>query len=406
MRWKPTHAANRGQYDAAHDGGPTDRFRAVVASRSRSQLIASLEDPSPRVVGAAAQRLAELEGGRAGPVLREQLLRADLSAVTDIARALRGTGDRNAVDLAIAGLNDQRYPQRLAAALALGEFADPRAIPPLCASLADQIAGVRVAAIDALVRIGAPVGVADQCARLLADANPQVRVAAVRAVARLAPRLGEPLASVSGDHDPVVRIEVARHSSALPARAARSLLNDADFRVREAAVRAAGAREVGILAAMLVDDRSEAVRKTAARRLGSLGDPRVADVLVPGLEDPDAVVRAAVLRSLERLLARHPTIERLGHELRSDRAQRRRAIVYALARLNARDAGAQVRALVDDPDADVRLAVVQTADALLCDPWSAIHYLTTDGDPGVRHAAAVWLLRRRETADRHGGHRA
>ena len=410
MRWKPTRAADRGEKDAAQAGGPTARFRAVLVSRSRSHLIASLDDPSPRIAGAAAQRLAELEGTRAGPVLCEQLLRADLSAVPTMARALRRLGERHAVDLAIASLSDQRYTRRLAAALALGELADQSAVGPLCAALADEIAGVRVAALDALVQVRAPADAAAQCAHLLADSNPQVRVAAVRAVARLAPTPGEALAPVSGDHDRVVRLEVARHSSALPARDASALLADADLRVREAAVRAAGAREVGILSVMLVDDRSQAVRKAAARTLGSLGDERIADVLVPGLEDPDAVVRAAVLRSLERLLTRRGAIERLSRELQSDRCRRRRATVYALARLNAREAGPRLQPLIDDPDADVRLAVVHTADAVLGDPESAICYLATDGDAGVRHAAEIWLLRRREAeardADRPGGHLA
>ncbi len=404
MRWKPIRTTDRDR--RAQRGGPTDRFRAVLSSHSRSQLIASLDDPSPRVASAAARRLAEIDGKRAAPILSAQLLGADLSIVPDIARALRRLGESCAVDLAIAGLHDERYTRRLAAALALGELGDQRAAGPLCAALRDAIAGVRIAALDALVQVRAPEDAAAACARLLTDPNPQVRVAAVRAVARLAPRPGGALAPVAADRDRVVRLEVARHSSALPAPAAPSLLADADLKVREAAIRAAGPREVGTLSVMLVDDPSEAVRRAAARRLGSLGDERIADVLVPGLEDPDAVVRAAVLRALERLLTRRGAIQRTSLELRSDRPQRRRATVYALARLNARETGVQVQALVDDPDADVRLAVVHTADALLRDPDSAMNDLTTDGDHGVRHAAEVWLLRRRETADRPGGHLA
>ncbi|MGO9819169.1 MAG: hypothetical protein ACLPTJ_00790 [Solirubrobacteraceae bacterium] len=112
--------------------------------------------------------------------------------------------------------------------------------------------------------------------------------------------------------------------------------------------------------------------------------------LIASLDDPSPRVASAAARRLAG----------------SDRPQRRRATVYALARLTARETGVQVQALVDDPDADVRLAVVHTADALLRDPDAAMNYLTTDGDPEIRHAAELWLLWRREAADQPGGHLA
>ena len=61
----------------------TARLRAVRASRSPRELIASLNDPSPEVARAAIGRLVELEGPRSADALRARLLDADLSLVAD-----------------------------------------------------------------------------------------------------------------------------------------------------------------------------------------------------------------------------------------------------------------------------------------------------------------------------------
>lgn len=157
-----------------------------MASASPSELVESLADPSPEVARAAVRRLVEIEGDRAAAPLRARLLSSDLALVRDIAKALRRIGDRDAVDVAIAGLAEKAYTRRLAGARALGALGDPRGIGPLRATLRDEIAGVRVAALDALAEIAGAGDAATDCARLLADTNAQVRVAAVRAVARAA----------------------------------------------------------------------------------------------------------------------------------------------------------------------------------------------------------------------------
>ena len=194
--------------------------------------------------------------------------------------------------------------------------------------------GVRGAALDALAKLGPGVdGDGADCARLLADPAPHVRIAAVRAVARLVKHPGAMLASAVRDKDRLVRLEVARHVAGLPERAANTLLGDPDLRVREAAARGAGVRELGALAVLLTDDPARDVRRASAHTLGAMRGERVADVLVLGVEDPDALVRAAVLHALETLLTREGAVGRLCDELTSDRPERRRASVYALAHL-------------------------------------------------------------------------
>jgi len=371
----------------------TERMLATQVSESRAELIEALDDPSVEVARAAVARLAELGGSSAVHALRERLLNCDLSLVGEIARALRRCGDPTVVDLAIVGLGQQRYTRRLAAARALAALADRRAVGPLRAALHDAVGGVRVGVLDALAVLGASETTASECAPLLADPDANVRLAAVRALARISRRPGTHLSGAARDPDRVVRLEVARHLAALSDESARSLLSDPDLQVREAGARGAGIRQVGHLAVMLVEDPSGDVRRAAAQTLGELGDERLAEVLLPALEDRDALVRAGASRAIERLLMRSGAILRLRRELGASEPRRRSAVVYALARLGAAEAADDVLALVEDADPDVRLALTHTADALAPDPEPLIRRLTTDAHAAVRHSAEMWLIR-------------
>lgn len=373
----------------------TERLRAVQASASPKELTEGLDDPSPEVVRAAIDGLVGLEGQRAVAPLRARLFDVDLSLVADIATALKRIGDDAVVEDAIAALGDHRYSRRLAAIRALGALADARAADSLRTTLKDDVAGVRAAALGALAKLadwGAEDAGAD-CARLLSDPVPHVRVAAVRAVTRLVKCPGATLAPAAQDHDRLVRLEVAQYVARLPERSAEALLADRDLRVREAAAGAAGVRQIGVLSVLLTDDPARDVRRACAHALGAMRDQGIVDVLVPGLEDPDALVRAAVLRALEQLLTRDGTTRRLCDELADERPERRRAALFALARLRAREAGREVSRLADDPDPDVRLALVHSAEALYDEPEPLMRYLAADPDQAVRQAAEMWLLR-------------
>lgn len=86
-------------------------------------------------------------------------------------------------------------------------------------------------------------------------------------------------------------------------------------------------------------------------------------------------------------------MRRLCNELVSVRPERRRASLYALAHLVSFEAAEEVRRLAADPDPNVRLALLHTAEALLPDPEPLIGDLTTDADPEVRDVAELQLLR-------------
>ena len=373
----------------------TQRLRAVEASNSAAQVTHALDDSSPEVVAAATRRLVELEGERAAAALRAHLFDVDLTLVADVARALRQIGDRGTVDVASAALDDRRSTRRLAAVRVLGAIADRQAVESLRHALADDVAGVRAEALDALAQTGeyADANPGLECARLLSDPAAHVRIAAVRAVARLMPHPGPLLASAAADPDRSVRLAVARHAASLPRQAATALLEDADIRVRATATEASGMREVSALGVLLSDDPARDVRRAAARALGGIRDQRVADLLLPGLRDRDALVRAAVLHALEQLLTRHGTVRRLCRELAAPRAEDRRASLYALARLEAREVATEVSRAARDPDPEVRFALVHTAEALFAEPGPLMRYLLADEDQAVRDAAELWLLR-------------
>ena len=387
---------------AMRQADPTERLRVVLGTRSTAELATALEDPSPEVARAAIRRLVEIAGPGAAPQLRSRLLGADLSLVADLAKALHALGDDEAVEIAIAGLREERYVRRLAAALALARLRDNRAAGALRGALKDKLAGVRKAALGALAELGPDADSANACAELLSDRDAHVRIAAIRAVARVCARPGALLAQVARDEQQLVRLEAARHLARLPARTAAALLADPDLRVREAAAQAAGRTQLDGVATLLSNDPAADVRHAAATTLGRLGDEGTAESLMSAIEDPDAIVRVAVLRALQSVLGRAGAISQLCAALRAERPGRRRASLYALAHLEAREAEAEVARLVEDPDPGVRIALLQVADALQSNAAPLIRYLTDDPDPYVHQAAELRLLGRLRAGEAGG----
>jgi HEAT repeat protein len=198
-----------------------------------------------------------------------------------------------------------------------------------------------------------------------------------------------------------VRREVAQHVAALPSATAPRLFTDVDPAVRQAAALAAGPQHARLLALLVAEDPSSDVRRTAARGLGNLVSDAAADGLLGAVEDPDSVVRATAVHSLERSLARAGAVARPLGELTSTRPDRRRWSLYALAHLNAALASSDVWRLADDPEPDVRLAVIHTAAVILRDTEPLLLYMATDPDTAVRASARSHEARRHDarTAD-------
>ena len=253
---------------------------------------------------AAASALGEIGDVRAVGPLVSALQDKGQSVRGNAARALAKIGDVRAVDPLIAALDDEEKTVRHAAVSALGEIGDVRAVGPLIAAFDDED-WVRHLALKALVPFG-PLAV-DPLTAALEDASGSVREAAARALGEI------------GETRTVPSLIAA--------------LDDAEEEVRHATVEALG--KIGPLAVdpltAALEDSSSKVREAAARALGEIGDTRVVPSLIAALDDAEEEVRRAAVGAMGQLgdsRAVEPLIATLGDAAaKSEAAQ-------ALDRLN------------------------------------------------------------------------
>ncbi|GIW70977.1 MAG: hypothetical protein KatS3mg102_0519 [Planctomycetota bacterium] len=210
-----------------------------------------------------------------------ELLALDLRSLHErLAHALRSGGAEAALAAVGARARAPEAETRRNAAVVLGLLGDPGAARPLVALVADPHPGVRMAALQALVRTRAPEAV-PAARRLLADPDAGVQTAAILAAGALG-------------------------------------LADAAPRIREAA-RAASPREEELLVAAvsalarLRDTQAEPLLLELLARPGTRVPIAAADALgwfraraaVPGLvrllERPEPALQAAALRALGRI---------------------------------------------------------------------------------------------------------
>jgi HEAT repeat protein len=189
-------------------------------------------------------------------------------------------------------LQDADSRTRQAAAKALGEIGDPRAAESLVAALRDHYQVVRRSAMR-----GLGVFWQLQDVSSLADDDPNVRQAAARALGELGDvRAVGPLIAALKDEDSRTHKAAAKALGEIGDPAIERLiaaLEDKDPPTREAAARALGelgdARAVDPLIAALENEDS-GTRRAAAKALGEIGDPRAAVPLAVALFDKDEVV--------------------------------------------------------------------------------------------------------------------
>ena len=374
------------------------RWRAATTARDAMALAAALRDPSIHIARAAIRRITELDPPWGSAVLRGALFSADISVVEDLAKALNDVNDPLAFELASSGLHEEPYTHRVAGAVTLGVLGGQQGVPALQEALHDPIAAVRLAAARALNKLPDHEDAAQRGMALLSDPSGQVRAAAVTLIVRDHPAPAGVLHQLIADDDQLVRLELARHAGALLDDDVLQLLADPDDGVRAQATRCAGTPFVQALGELLTGDRSIDVRRAAARTLGAIGDGAAVDALLYGIEDHDSLVRICALNALEHALTRSGVVARLADELLSERARRRKSSIYSLARLPGANHGQVIWRLADDPNVDVRLAVVATAEVLLADSESLLTYMSTDPDTAVREGAK----RRLERANPNG----
>ncbi len=275
---------------------------------------------------------------------------------------------------------------RARAALALGRIQEASSAPALAALSATGAAkSARLAALFALGQLGlaegarppAPAVAAVEAA--LVEADPEIAVAAIEALGKLAPagaeaQLAEQLSAADPRRRetaalalfrlrfaPLWRKEVSEPplwSDAAVAALERAT-RDPVAEVRRAAVYASSRfgepRAVAALAARL-DDSDALTRLFAARALGKSAEPSVADRLAARLADTDAQVRTEAMLALAALgkaeLAPATTLADPSFALRA-------ALARGLAGGVEPASLVALRQLADDPSLSVRAAAVE-----------------------------------------------
>jgi HEAT repeat protein len=277
----------------------------------------------------------------------------------------------------VRALADDWPSVRRDAAYALGVVMlppiDQRVANELTYSLADPEGSVRLAAVRALGRLGVTTA-GDQLIGLIVDSDLPVRLAAIHAVgeireARALFALQQQLDYYRGGAAGRAALEalgrIAHASSASLFAAERFSKSDEHRRYAyEGMARLGGIPDSDAVAVerLLAEERNEPVAAAMAFALAAGGRPYV-DRLVQALVDPDTADEA--LDYLVELGGAHSS-----------------ALVPYLHHTDpiVRERVAMVMGFVDDPAAEPELS-----------------QLTTDGNPSVRRAAEVALIRRRLT---------
>ncbi|MEU9253658.1 fumarate reductase/succinate dehydrogenase flavoprotein subunit [Streptomyces sp. NPDC048270] len=315
--------AGAAESDRDH-GTPGGAVEAEPAGREGAALILEL--------------LALVEEAPGLGELRPYLGSADPAVRAAAVTALGETGPAGAGPVLAACLADADRAVRAAAAAALRELlevlpAEPELGARLRAALAVPDPAVRSAALEALRALR--LGDAGLYAAALADAVPEVRIHAVRALVSV--DAARALAAAAADPAREVRVAVAKGLASVHAPAPAPL-------------------------DPLLADSDPLVRGAALGALAATGCPgRYAETAVAALADPAWQVRAGAAAALSAA-APAAAVPALAGALADTNADVRKAAVLALlAHREADAARAALATAVADPDADVRAYAARAA---------------------------------------------
>lgn len=324
-------AARRALFAAVLDPEPAVRVVAIAAVGKHGRpgdtatLFDSLRSTSSEVVSAAEDALARIY---AGPIeeLHDWIMgHTSERVLTSGLRILTRLGDSRSLGLLRALIRDSVPETRIEAARALGALKDPAATRAMLDALTDPIWSVRAGVVAALAAT-TRADVIEALTPVCLDPSPEVRVQLARTLSTMTSTLAvELLERLASDH----HVEVC-------ARALVGLLGQAD---REAAGRFLGRwREINPAARRIVVQESGPVVQRLESVLAGALDPREREVAVKILAALGADTHA----------------ERIARALGDPDAKVRLEAVTALVSLEPERVGDWLRALQDDPVAEVR----------------------------------------------------
>lgn len=191
-----------------------------------------------------------------------------------------------------------------AAAEALGNIRDAKAVETLIEALNDKNKNVRKGATRALGKIGQPA--VEPLIEVLNDKNKDVREGATRALGNIGDtKAVEPLIKALEEGDSFVRQQAAEALGKIKdARTVEPLieaLKDKDMGVRGQTAEALGKIRDAKAVESLIEalrDGGYYVRQQAAKVLGNIGDARAVESLIETLKDKNEFVREEATRAL------------------------------------------------------------------------------------------------------------
>ncbi|MFJ3722090.1 fumarate reductase/succinate dehydrogenase flavoprotein subunit [Streptomyces sp. NPDC090045] len=294
----------------SHGSASSPRILELLALAEESPDLAALTpylaDPDPAVRAAAVAALGETVPAGAGPALAARLgdaaplvRAAAAAALRELVEVLPGGPELAAGLRAALGVPDEVVRSAALEALRALRLGDAELY---AASLADADPEVRIHAVRALVSVDAVTALATAAA----DPAREVRVAVAKGLAAVHAPAPGPLDPLLADPDPLVRGAalgaLARAGCPAPyARTAVAALADAAWQVRAGAAAglSAAAPETAVpaLAEALADANAD-VRKAAVLSLLAHRDTAEArTALASAVADPDADVRAYAARA-------------------------------------------------------------------------------------------------------------
>jgi HEAT repeat protein len=360
---------------------PEARVRRAAAEALVRQPNASAVAPLSRVLGdpdaavraAAARALGSSVAPAAVVALLGRLDDTDAEVREAVASALARIGDRAAVVPLIGKIQDTRPNVRRSVAFALGALGDGRASSALTLLLRDSDEAVRIAALKALGALAAGDAALAVISLLEEERRPQVRDAALQALAQMPSDAGiDALMKALAGDDPreksPVREALARTGMRAVPRLKACLAGQPTFNLADGCALVLGE----IRAEGSVDAISQALRRGVVRpraalaALAACADHHALSIVVEYLAVDDPWVRRAAVEAAHALLdqtdpdgrAVEPILRALdaAHGRKAERV----ALVTLLGKTGSPRAAPMLAALAaDKADPSLRLSAIE-----------------------------------------------
>ena len=372
---------------------PEVRTLVAEAMAQRGVAAAAFIEDVARTGDEDVRKAAAFALGRIGSPLSVPLLAswihpgADAETLIAIAGALGAIGDRGGFAALLGLLDHAEATVRQAAVAALNSIGHPQMEAAVAGRLSDPSPGVR----ESAARIAGYFGYVSCLRRVVElcdDSAETVRRTAVEALANYdqRPAWSKIHETATSDAEPSVRAAAVRALARLMSdeslTALASACRDSNLWVRYYAARALAQRRVAhadVLAALAecaTRDPAIPVRIAAIETLGVLQAPSMIGVLIPLARDREPGVASAAIVALGAFDV-EPTMAALAHALESDDEDRQRAALEALGRQRAAHGVAAAERLAASGNDHTRRRAVQTLGEI--GNASAVHALAELG---------------------------